>query len=217
MERISSWQTKKPYYNDEIKNAFRLSSKSHWDVPIKVGENTIHFLVCHPTPPVFDGPEDRNGCRNHDEIRFFADFVDPEKSAYIYDDQGKKGGLAKGEHFVIAGDMNADEFDGDSANNAAKLLTEHPLINHDSPPKSEGGTHYSKAQGKANDNHKGDPAFDTGDFNDYRIGNMHIDYCLPSKTLTVKKSGVFWPTPDQPGADLVEASDHRMVWIDVEK
>ncbi|GAB4077167.1 endonuclease/exonuclease/phosphatase family protein [Nostocoides australiense] len=37
----------------------RLSSKSHWDVPIQVGGRTVHFLVSHPTPPVFDGPEDR--------------------------------------------------------------------------------------------------------------------------------------------------------------
>ena len=27
------------------------------------------YLCSHPTPPVFDGPEDRNGRRNHDEIR----------------------------------------------------------------------------------------------------------------------------------------------------
>ena len=34
---------------------------------------TVHFLVSHPTPPVFDGAEDRNGRRNLDEIRFWAD------------------------------------------------------------------------------------------------------------------------------------------------
>ena len=38
---------------------------------------SIHFLVSHPTPPVFDGPEDRNGTRNHDEIRFWADYIRP--------------------------------------------------------------------------------------------------------------------------------------------
>jgi len=46
---------------------------------------------------------------------------------------------------------------------------------------------------------------------------MHIDYCLPSKDLTLRDSGVFWPKPDQPGGDLVSASDHRLVWIDIEK
>ena len=42
----------------------------------------IHFLVSHPTPPVFDGPEDRNGRRNHDEIRLWADYVSADKSHY---------------------------------------------------------------------------------------------------------------------------------------
>jgi 3-phytase/alkaline phosphatase D len=209
--------TKQPYYDDQIMNVFRLSSKSHWDVPIRVGEKTIHFLTAHPTPPVFDGKEDRNGRRNHDEIRFFADYVTPEKSAYIYDDQGAKGGLLEGALFVIAGDMNADPIDGDSSMNAAKLLTGHLLINHAHPPKSEGGTFFSKAQGKINLEHKGNPAFDTGDFNDFKVGNLHLDYCLPSKTLQIKKSGVFWPKPGQPGADLVKASDHRLVWVDILK
>jgi len=210
-------ETKKPYYNDEIKKIFRLSSKSHWDVPIKVGNKTIHFLTCHPTPPVFDGDEDRNGRRNHDEIRFFADYISPDKSDYIYDDQGKKGGLNPGSHFVIAGDLNADEVDGDSSQNAAKLLTTHPMINHEKTPESEGAVYYAKQQGKVNAKQNGNPAFDTGDFNDFSVGNLHLDYCLPSKTLTVKDSGVFWPQPDQSGGDLVKASDHRMVWVDLEK
>ena len=53
------------YSADEIE-IFRLSSKSHWDVPVQIGEKTIHLLVSHPTPPVFDGEEDRNGRRNYD-------------------------------------------------------------------------------------------------------------------------------------------------------
>ncbi len=207
----------KPFYSKEIESVFRLSSKSHWDVPIKVGGQSIHFLVAHPTPPVFDEEEDRNGRRNHDEIRFFADYVTPEKSAYVYDDNGQKGGLPVDSRFVIAGDMNADECDGDSCMNAATLLTSHKLINHNSTPASDGGAFYSKLQAKANLAHRGDPAFDTGDFNDFKVGNLHIDYCLPSKGLEIRASGVFWPKPEQPGADLVKASDHRLVWIDIEK
>ena len=64
-----------PWYTDEELDAVRLSSKSHWDVPIWTGRRTVHFLVSHPTPPVFDGAEDRNGRRNHDEIRFWADYL----------------------------------------------------------------------------------------------------------------------------------------------
>ncbi len=63
------------WYSAEELAVFRLSSKSHWDVPVLVGGKVIHTLVSHPTPPVFDGPEDRNGTRNHDEIRLWADYV----------------------------------------------------------------------------------------------------------------------------------------------
>ena len=48
------------YSEDEI-DIFRLSSKSHWDIPVKIGEKIIHLLISHPTPPVFDGEEDRKG------------------------------------------------------------------------------------------------------------------------------------------------------------
>jgi hypothetical protein len=57
------------WYSPEILDVLRLSSKSHWDLPIRVGRSTVHFLVSHPTPPTFDGAEDRNG--THDEIRFW--------------------------------------------------------------------------------------------------------------------------------------------------
>ena len=65
------------FYSTAELGVFRLSSKSHWDLPISIGGKTVHFLVSHPTPPVFDGPEDRNGRRNFDEIRFWADYIMP--------------------------------------------------------------------------------------------------------------------------------------------
>jgi hypothetical protein len=102
------------WYSRAELNIFRLSSKSHWDLPILIGGKTVHFLVSHPTPPVFDGPEDRNGTRNFDEIRFWADYITPGRSGYIYDDAGTFGGLKPGELFVIAGDQNSDPLDGDS-------------------------------------------------------------------------------------------------------
>src|SRR4029450_9530338 len=97
------------WYSPEELDVFRLSSKSHWDIPVEVGGNTVHVLASHPTPPTFDGVEDRNGLRNHDEIRFWADYVTPGKtSRYIYDDEGGTGGLKPGEAFVVLGDQNAD-------------------------------------------------------------------------------------------------------------
>jgi hypothetical protein len=211
------------WYSPAELAVFRLSSKSHWDVPIEIGNKTVHFLVSHPTPPVFDGPEDRNGTRNHDEIRFWADYVIPSRSGYIVDDQGVAGGLAPGAMFVIAGDQNADPFDGDSSDDAALQLVEHPLINTTVTPDSEGGPEQSALQGGVNVGHLGDPAFDTADFSDsppFGAGNLRADYVLPRKNLLILDAGVFWPLSSDPLFPLVgtfpfPSSDHRLVWVDV--
>ena len=208
------------WYSPEELEVFRLSSKSHWDVPIEVGRRSVHFLVSHPTPPVFDGAEDRNGTRNHDEIRFWADYVMPSRSRYIVDDEGAPGGLRPGARFVIAGDQNADPFDGDSIPGAAQQLLEHPLVNAKNTPDSLGGVEQSELQGGANETHVGNPAFDTADFSDTDPGNLRVDYVLPRKSLRILDSAVFWPTTDDPLFDLVgtfpfPSSDHRLVWIDV--
>ena len=207
-------ENNKPYFHSPVMNVFRLSSKSHWDVPVSIDGTVVHFLAAHPTPPTFDGPEDRNGKRNHDEIRMLADYVGG-KAEYLYDDDGKRGGLADGSHFVIAGDLNADPIDGDSHSGAAAQLLSHPAINAATPPKSSGGTAFAALQGHKNSEQKGDPATDTSDFGDKTVGNLRVDYCLPSKTLEVKSQSVFWPAPDDPEAEWVKATDHRMVYIDV--
>jgi 3-phytase len=203
------------FYTPEELEILPLSSKSHWDVPIKVGgKRTIHFLVSHPTPPTFDGPEDRNGTRNHDEIRFWADYVRPWRGRYIYDDEGRRGGLKRGASFVIAGDQNADPADGDSVPGAAQQLLDHRLINATVTPASEGGVEAAQLDGGINLEHEGDPAFDTADFGE-PPGNLRVDYVLPRRNLKVTGAGVFWPALGQPGRDLIDASDHRLVWIDI--
>lgn len=209
------------YYTSGDLDVLRLSSKSHWDVPIQVGDAVIHFLVSHPTPPVFDGPEDRNGTRNADEIRFWADYI--AGADYMVDDGGIGGGLAPGAHFVIAGDLNSDPFDGDSLPGAAQQVTEHPLVAATPIPSSDGGPDAAQRQGSNNGAHGGDPAHDTADFGEAQFngpGNLRVDYVLPSATLTVEGGGVFWPKEDDPLFALVGdfppvSSDHRMVWIDV--
>ncbi|QEG24712.1 endonuclease/exonuclease/phosphatase family protein [Mariniblastus fucicola] len=207
-------ETNADWYSPEAIEVFRLSSKSHWDIPITIESKTFHFLVCHPTPPVFDGDEDRNGKRNHDEIRIWADYIS-NKCDWIYDDKGTKGGLPIGEAFVIAGDLNADPNDGDSTDNAIDQLLKHELVQASPIPASNGGKYYAKKEGQANLKHKGDPTQDTGNFNDRSVGNVRIDYVLPSKGFAVSNQGVFWPAPEEPGNELTAASDHRMVWIDI--
>jgi hypothetical protein len=219
-----------PFYSPDEVDILRLSSKSHWDVPIEIGRETVHFLVSHPTPPVFDGTEDRNGRRNFDEIRFWADYITPGRaSRYIYDDEGMRGGLQPGERFVIAGDQNSDPFDGDSIPGSAQLLLDHPLVNSKITPSSAGAVEAASLQGRANLTHRGDPRFDTADFSDSAPGNLRADYVLPRKGLKIEASAVFWPLLSDPLSRLTgvfnsaawgpvggfPTSDHRLVWVDV--
>ncbi len=211
------------WYSPEELAVFRLSSKSHWDIPVRIGRRTVHFLVSHPTPPVFDGPEDRNGTRNFDEIGLWADYITPgPASFYIYDDEGKRGGLAPGSRFVIAGDQNSDPLDGDSIPGAIQQLLDHPLVNTKMTPASAGASEAAALQGGANTTHLSDPKFDTADFADTAPGNLRADYVLPRKSLRIVDSAVFWPVQSDPlfrltGVFPFPSSDHRLVWIDVRK
>jgi hypothetical protein len=209
-----------PFYSPEEVEILRLSSKSHWDLPIRVRNREVHFLVSHPTPPVFDGPEDRNGRRNFDEIRFWADYISPARSGYVYDDAGRPGGLAPGAHFVVAGDQNSDPLDGDSIPGAIQQLLEHPFVNTSVTPESEGAVEAAALQGGANDSHLNDPRFDTADFSDSAPGNLRADYVLPRDSLAITDAGVFWPLLSDPLSRLTgtfpfPSSDHRLVWVDV--
>jgi len=224
----SSTPAANDYYSPAELNVFRLSSKSHWDVPININGEIVHALVSHPTPPVFDGPEDRNGKRNHDEIRFWADYVTPEEGSYIYDDRGTVGGLAPNASFVIMGDQNADPFDGDSFNNAIWQLLENSRVNTgvtSTIPASLGGI-QQVADGRNNVNQEGNPAFDTADFGDAgnNPGNLRVDYVLPSADLPINDAAVFWPLTTDPLYRLVgdrqtpdntPTSDHSLVWADI--
>lgn len=204
------------FYPDATWQALRLSSKSHWDLPLKLADGrTLHVLASHPTPPAFDGPEDRNGRRNHDEIRLWADYLSPESSGYLYDDNGRTGGLEAAAPFVLAGDLNADPVDGGSYAGAVRQLLDHPAVQAGCVPASAGGVQASASQAGANLDHRGNAAHDTADFSDGQVGNLRADYVLPSAVLEVLSCGVFWPLADEPLAELVRTSDHRPVWLDV--
>jgi len=210
--------TSESYYSDEALAVFRLSSKSHWDVPVGIDGHTVNFLVSHPTPPVFDGPEDRNGTRNFDEIRFWSDYVNG--AGYMYDDNGKTGGWS-GDYFVIAGDQNSDPLDGDSIPGSAQLLLNNARVNATMTPSSLGAVEQNGLQAGANLSHLSDPANDTADFNDNPApGNLRADYVLPSANLDIAASGVFWPEASDPLFTLVgtfpfPGTDHRLVWVDL--
>lgn len=190
----------------------RLSSKSHWDVPVQTPLGLVHFLVSHPTPPVFDGPEDRNGLRNADELALWRHYLDGGELPWLCDDQGRCGGLPAGALFVLAGDLNNDPVDGAGQRRAIQALLQHPRVLEHAAPTSAGAVQASLDAGGINAQHRGDPAQDTGAFGP-RAGNLRLDYVLPSVGLQIIDHGVFWPAPGQPGAEWIDASDHRPVWL----
>lgn len=197
--------TNKPWYSEEVWQKLRLSSKSHWDVPVKVNGKAIHILASHPTPPVFDGPEDRNGNRNHDEIRFWQDYISPKTSDYIYDDKGNKGGIKAEQSFIILGDLNASSTDGAAIKSGISNLLNSSNI-QDVMPQSKA----AKLHSPDNINAKHHTAF----------WRMRADYVLPSAFgLTINDSAVFWPLKSEETYRLIKdrsaSSDHRLVWLEL--
>jgi len=209
------------WFTAEERAAVRLSSKSHWDVPVKLpGGKVLRLLCSHPTPPAFDGPEQRNKRRNHDEIRFWRDYID--NAPYIVDDKGVVGGiimapkagnaggpaewgprLGVDTHFVVLGDLNADPKDGDSYQSPMKnLLFRSPHLNSEYVPVS-------------------DVKIDGLDDSDTSMFKLRVDYVLPSKTLRIVQSGVWRQPPapdakDRPAMKTKFPSDHFPVWMDIE-
>lgn len=195
--------TGQSFYSDEIWAQYPLSSKSHWDVPVDVNGEIIHVLASHPTPPVFDGPEDRNGTKNHDEVRFWHDYITPQKADYIYDDNGNFGGIVPATRFVVMGDQNSSATEGNSRKEAIGKLLTSSLTNDSTIPSSRGG-----------DLHKADNSLSK-----YHTAywGMRADYVLPSAYgIDVTENGVFWPHKDSELYRLIKdreaSSDHRLVW-----
>ncbi|MBU2978612.1 endonuclease/exonuclease/phosphatase family protein [Alteromonas sp. C1M14] len=197
--------TQAPFFTAQEWHSLRLSSKSHWDVPVEVNGQVIHVLASHPTPPVFDGDEDRNGRRNHDEIRFWLDYISPGKGDYIYDDRGIYGGIEANSPFVILGDQNASPDRPNDTPSAIKQLLASPYVNSTFTPTSAGGKLSQPDNGYAQ----------------YYTANWgaRADYVLPSSQFTIEEGAVFWPSQASPLYRLVEdrsrSSDHRLVWLTI--
>ncbi|MCC4596095.1 endonuclease/exonuclease/phosphatase family protein [Xanthomonas campestris pv. phormiicola] len=207
--------TGRSFYSDAVWAQLRLSSKSHWDVPVRTPLGVVHDLVAHPTPPVFDGAEKRNAARNHDELRLWREYLDDNTSAtWLCDDAGRCGGLAADARFVMLGDLNNDVIDGEGRHDAIRALVEHPRVLHYPAPHSAGGEETARAYAAQGIAHRGPPQQVTGDFGP-KAGAMRLDYVLPSNGFRYLDSGVFWPASSVAAAAIADGSDHHLVWVDV--
>jgi len=184
-----------PWHTDETWQTLRLSSRSHWDVPVRITEGTVlHVLASHPAVPTRDGAAQRSDRRNHDEIRFWVDYLND--AAYIEDDSSRGGGLEEGAAFVLVGRLNADPDDDNVFQAAVRALLSHDRVKDVTPRASEAGrTAGSTLRPEAT----------------ARWGGR-VDYVFPSSGLTVDTSGIWRPVPD---TAAVPVSDHFPVWVDL--
>ncbi len=195
-----------PFPSEAALDAQLLSHTGHWDVPVLLPSGkSLHLLCFAAGPPVFDGPEDRNGKRTHDEVMLWVRYL-----------QGALGPLPEGP-VVVLGNANTDPVDGDGLHEAIGTLIGLDRL-QDPAPVSLGGVEAA-SQGGANARHRGDPALDTADWtDDPGPGNLRVSYVLPDAAFQLGASGVFWPVKGDPLRRLVEGEvlpRHRLVWVDL--
>lgn len=222
------------WYSEDAWNQMPLSSKNHVDAPIQITKTdgtveTVHVLLSHPTPPIFNNQANHNTIHNRAEVDFWVDYVAGGTSAsYIYDDNGKEGGLVSGEKFIVMGDLNADPVSGDGDLTAINDLMSHKNVNTMATfgvlaPASWGGPEcLANGECKAEN-------WDTANPNQVTsTSGLRLDHVIPSSEINVIDSGVFWPATYEEGRKLMNdprigwgnsksiSSDHRMVWIKAE-
>ncbi|KPQ17911.1 MAG: Metal-dependent hydrolase [Rhodobacteraceae bacterium HLUCCO18] len=169
----------------------RLHSVGAWDVEVLTPAGTLNLLASHASAPVFDGPEDRNGLRNADELLFWVQYLGgwtPE------------GSSLSAERFVVMGTFNIDPERGEGRREGLAALRTHARLQDPEPRRPDGG-------------------MVTADWPEDGPGQLRVDYLLPSRTLAVTDSGILWPG-DAPllgisAGTASAASDHRLVWIDL--
>lgn len=93
----------------------RLSSAAHWVLGLDTPGGPVTLLAWHATPPVFDGPEDRNGRRNADELALWLRYLD-----------GDFGQVAPNP--VLIGDANVDPARGDGRHEAMRTALDDPRL-----------------------------------------------------------------------------------------
>ena len=178
-----------------IRAVQRLATTGMYEVPIVLPNGqSLRLLTYYATPPVFDGPEDRNGRRNHDETALWLRLLG-----------GQLPDAAPMPPFVLLGQPNLDPADGEGRPAALRAILAHPALQDPSPR----GT-----AGRSDAGQRGDAALDTALYD--AIGGLRVEQVLPSADLQVAGAGVMWPpNTDSAAATIATASRHRPVWVDI--
>jgi hypothetical protein len=176
-----------PFPSAAAQAALRLADVAHWAVPVLHPDGPVTLLTFHASPPVFDGPEDRNGRRNHDQLRFWRYYLDGGV------------GLAPTARFVLLGHANQDPNRGDGLKSGIRGLLADLRIQDVIPLRPSGNprdatVHWPRVS----------PSY------------MRVSHVLPSRDWTVTDAGVYWPLSGQDAERAAAASRHRIVWVDLE-
>ncbi len=116
-----------PGQPEGVEDILRLSSTAHWLVPIDIPDHGRAWIgTFSANTPVFDGDEDRNGRRNHDELMFWTHLLNGALDAPA------PSGL------VLAGHANLDPERGDGRREAIRTLLSHPTLQDPKPTGSAG-------------------------------------------------------------------------------
>ena len=183
-----------PDQDPALRAVQRLSTTGMYAVPILTDNGAINLLTYYATPPVFDGPEDRNGRRNHDETAFWTSLIagdlpyEPPKPP-----------------FILLGQPNLDPVDGEGRQAAIRALLTNPAL-QDPAPRS--------LNTRSDVGQNGVAALDTALYAD--IGGLRVEQVLPSADLKITGAGVLWPPDtDAFAPSLAAASRHHPVWVDL--
>lgn len=176
----------KPFPSEQAQAIQRLSSTGHWIVPITLpNAPPMTLMAFSATPPVFDGPEDRNGLRNADEIRLWARVLDGQL------------GDAPTKRFFILGDGNLDPIKGQGRHAAIKTLLVHSQLQDSQPASTAGGADTVDWPDPSPGDMRVDYVLPSADWTVQKSG---VFWPAPDEYLA---------------EDVAQASRHRLVWVDV--
>ncbi len=170
----------------EVAEVQRLATTGFWEVPVDLPGGPLWLLAWHATPPVFDGPEDRNGRRNHDEAAFWLRRLDGALGPQVPD------------RFVLLGDANLDPARDEGRPEALRALLAHARVQDVVPQGSAGA---ATADFTARDG----PG-------EMRVDYVLPSRALQVTTAGV----IWPAPGDPLRAVAEAASRHRLVWVDVE-
>lgn len=98
-----------------------LATTAQWIVPLRLSTGTATLITLSAGTPVFDGPEDRNGLRNRDELVFVTEQA------------------AIGPNPIVMGRANQDPDRGEGIRDALRALLDLPTL-QDPVPRAPNGT-----------------------------------------------------------------------------